>query len=70
MSSVNDFNYSFRRVYPENKIRSTVLKYSDRAALIEATFPDGVFWFVVTKNSVSSSYSNKNKAMEDFENEK
>ena len=70
MSSVNDFNYLFRKFYPEKEIKSVILKYSDKASLIEAKFPDGIFWFIVTKDSVSSSYSNKKKAMEEFENEK
>lgn len=53
----------FRRVYPEKEIFCSASKIDDEHYLIDATFPDGEFYFVVEKNIVSCSYNTKDAAI-------
>lgn len=47
----------FRRVYPDNSVHiQSVSQKDDNLFFVHAVFPDGSFWFLVTKNTVSPSY--------------
>ena len=52
-----DFVEQFRAIYYEDEIKiRDVKKISPEKAILEAEFPDGVFYFVVSENSISRSY--------------
>ena len=53
---------SFRKVYPEKEIIVINCHIQNNKGIIEASFPDGVYYFVVTENSVSSSYNSLKEA--------
>lgn len=63
MLSEQDIIKMFRSVYPEPQIQISRYEIHGSKAIIEAYFPDGVFYFVVTKNSVSSAYNSYDYAI-------
>ena len=55
---------SFRRVYSEDE--ASILKVTDTKTdnkIITAQFNDGIFYFVVGKDTVSASYNTKMDAL-------
>lgn len=55
---------TFKHVYHENSI--TVLhteQIDEKNWLIEADFPDGIFYFTVSENTVSNSYNDADSAI-------
>lgn len=56
------FIAQFREVYPEKEVQIVSCECFGDKAIIDAEFPDGEFWFVVSKNTVSRSY-NSNSAV-------
>ncbi|MEE3344714.1 MAG: hypothetical protein VZS44_11510 [Bacilli bacterium] len=62
MFTKNDYmkeNYKimFRKIYSEQEIKIRNINLFDNCSILEADFPDGTFYFVVTNNSVSSSFN-------------
>ena len=53
----------FKRIYPEKEITCYPKEIDDKHSLVTSDFPDGRFYFIVTKNTVSSSYDSEEKAM-------
>ena len=58
----------FRKIYPESFIEINEIKaISDEinlvAFILQVTFPDGVFYFVVDEDTVSNSYITYNQAL-------
>ena len=51
----------FRKVYPESFIEINKIKAV--AFILQVTFPDGVFYFVVDEDTVSNSYITYNQAL-------
>ena len=52
----------FKRIYPESFIRVLNADKVKDKYIISAYFPDGIFYFVVSENSVSSSYDTESDA--------
>lgn len=53
----------FKKIYPERDITCFASKINDTYWLIEASFPDGEFYFIASKNSLSSSFNTKEDAL-------
>lgn len=59
----------FRRIYPELEISAFFEAFNpDKKGeasnfIVTADFPDGTFYFIVTENSVSSSYNTREDAI-------
>ncbi len=60
--STDDLINSFRRVYPEREVVITRCDLYGVKGIIVAEFPDGLFYFVVSANSVSSAYRSLSEA--------
>lgn len=54
----------FKSVYPERYVNGFAQAIDTTHSLITADFPDGRFYFIVTPSSVSSSYDNREQAIE------
>lgn len=64
MVAVETLVNSFRRVYPAINIGLGDIKpLDDEKGIVEGKFPDGIFYFIVSKNSVSSYYDTLKQAM-------
>lgn len=66
-ASVQEFVASFRRVYPENFIHIKDVSTMGKVAVITSEFPDGEFYFAVTKGEVSPSFNSFEAARKDAE---
>lgn len=54
---------SFRNVYPERSVIPGYIEpLDDEKGIVEGKFPDGTFFFIVSENSVSSSYDTFERA--------
>ena len=53
----------FNRIYPE--FRGIIVAETNDGVISEAYFPDGIFYFKVTENTVSSSYDTLEDAKRD-----
>lgn len=58
--SKSDIITEFKRVYPE--FYPSIIETTENAGIVETDFPDGTFYFIVTKNSVSASYNSLESA--------
>ena len=64
MHDTNNARTMFRRFYPEKNVHIYSIKeISGDKTLIEAKFPDGIFYFIVHGNTVSPSYDTENEAL-------
>ena len=52
----------FKKIYPEEFIRIVRLEQVEERYIIQATFPDGNYWFIVDDCSVSNSYDSYSDA--------
>ena len=66
MISEADVIKSFRRVYPEKEISITICERLDDIGFVQATFPDGTFYFAVSENTVSPAYGSLNDAKKTY----
>jgi hypothetical protein len=58
----------FKSIYPEREIFvCKVDKVNDNNYIIEAEFPDGTFYFVVSPRTVSSSFNSRGRAKQFIE---
>lgn len=64
------FIKQFRQVYPERDIHIMSSDVKGDKCVIGANFPDGDFYFVVTKNSVSSAYKSQTQALKSIASDK
>ena len=61
-SVVDNAKKQFSRIYPEFFSFPIGIGQDKKAVIMECEFPDGVFYFRVEDNSVSSSYNSKEDA--------
>lgn len=55
---------TFKTIYPEREVMiNNVVDVDENHYIINASFPDGEFAFIVGNNSVSSSYRNVEDAL-------
>jgi hypothetical protein len=52
----------FKRIYPETFVKIVRLEQVEERYIIQATFPDGNYWFIVDDCSVSNSYDSYSDA--------
>jgi hypothetical protein len=60
MISKADVIKSFRRVYPEKEVITTVCERLENIGFVQASFADGTFYFAVSENTVSPAYGSLN----------
>ncbi len=54
----------FKKIYPEKEISGLAEKIDNNNYLIKGEFPDGTFYFVATKSTLSPAYNTKKDAIE------
>lgn len=59
----NDAIDMFKKIYPEKEIHGSAEKINKNNYLIKGDFPDGTFYFVATKTTLSPAYKTKEEAI-------
>ena len=63
-SIVEKCRKQFKQIYPEFLPKFLGASNDRKALIVECSFPDGIFYFRVTEDSVSHSYNTKEQADE------
>lgn len=61
--TVQEGKEMFKRIYPEREISCSAEMLNDKKCLITGDFPDGTFYFVAEKNTLSCSYNSRKDAI-------